>query len=112
VVVKEGVNFAGQHGDENVGTAVVVIILKNGSHTGERPAVGGERRARFQSTFGEGSIAVVVKEKLAHAVVGNEDVGESIVIVVREAHAQRAALDGRNPGRTADVFECAIAAVT
>ena len=93
--MKERVNLAGQHGDQNVGPPVVVVILKDGAHARERPAIGGERRARFQSAFGECAVAVIVEQKLAHAIVRNENIGEAVVIVVGKGHAERAPLDRR-----------------
>src|ERR1700724_2476087 len=57
------------------------------------------------------SVVSAAPASRAHAVIRNKDVGESIVIVVREAHAKRAPLDRRNPGTLADVFECAITTV-
>ncbi len=109
--MKERVNFARQHGDQNVRPSIVIVVLKDGSHSRERLAVSGESCACFESTFGECSVAVVVEKKLAHAVVRYEDVGESIVIVVREADAERAPLERSDTGSLADVFKSAIAAI-
>src|SRR5580693_7023188 len=52
-----------------------------------------------------------MEEKLAHAVVRDENIGESVVIIVREGDAERASFDRGDSGPLADVFECAIAAV-
>src|SRR5580700_11005210 len=52
-----------------------------------------------------------MEEKLAHAVVRDENIGESVVIVVREGYAQRAPFERGDSGLLADVFECAIAAI-
>ena len=52
-----------------------------------------------------------MEEKLAHAVVGHENVGESVAIVIGERDAERAALERGDAGTLADVFECAVAAI-
>src|SRR5580704_819759 len=109
--MKESINFARQHRDQNVGQSIVIVVLKDGSHAGERLAISGQSRASFESAFSERSVAVVVEEKLAHAVVRHEDVCKSIVIIVRKADTERAPLERRDAGALADVFECAIAAV-
>src|SRR5713226_8120686 len=94
IIVVEAVDFAGQLGNDDVGLAV-----------------GGERGAGFESAFGERSVAVVVEEKLLHAVVGDEDVREAVVVIVSEGHGQGAALLGRNAGLLADIFKRAISAI-
>src|SRR5216683_1482398 len=101
IIVVEAVDFAGQLGNDDVGLAVVVVILKDSAHAGKWLAVGGERGAGFESAFGERSVAVVVEEKLLHAVVG----------IVSEGHGQGAALLGRNAGLLADIFKRAISAI-
>src|ERR1700686_668993 len=80
VVVVEAVDFAGQFGDDDVGFAVVVVILKDSTHAGKGFAVGRERGAGFEGAFGERSVAVVVEEELLHAVIGDEDVREAVVV--------------------------------
>src|SRR5580704_12767848 len=52
-----------------------------------------------------------MKKELPHAVIRNENIGESIVIVIRERHAERPALARSNVGMFADVLESAIAAI-
>src|SRR5713226_1149650 len=111
IIVVEAVDFAGQLGNDDVGLAVVVVILKDSAHAGKWLAVGGERGAGFESALGERSVAVVVEEKLLHAVVGDEDVREAVVVVVGEGHGQGAALLGRNAGLLADIFKRAISAI-
>src|SRR5882724_3420499 len=87
IVVVETVDFAGQLGNDDVGFAVVVVVLKDSAHAGKRLAIGGERGAGFESALGERSVAIVVEEELLHAVVGYEDVRKAIVVIVGEGHA-------------------------
>src|SRR5207248_3372241 len=55
IIVIQAVEFARQNGDDDVGTAVIVVILKDRPHAGKAFAIGGERRARLQSAFVEGA---------------------------------------------------------
>src|SRR5713226_2975307 len=45
IVVVGAVDFAGQLGNDDVGLAVVVVILKDSAHAGKGLPVGGERAA-------------------------------------------------------------------
>src|SRR5260221_10530171 len=74
IVVVEAIDFPGQLGNDDVGLAVVIVVLKDSAHAGKRLAIGGERGAGFESALRERSIAVVVEEELLHAVIGDGDV--------------------------------------
>ena len=52
-----------------------------------------------------------MKEKLLHSVVSDVDVGETIVVAIRERHPQSSSFFRRDPGALADILECAVAAV-
>src|SRR5271170_4653863 len=52
-----------------------------------------------------------MEQKLAHAIVRNENIGETIVIVVGKRHTKGTPLERGDAGALADVFECAIAAI-
>src|SRR5258708_1170891 len=41
VIMVKAVKLARQHGDEDIGAAVVVVVLKNGAHAGKPLAIGG-----------------------------------------------------------------------
>src|SRR5713226_8642701 len=111
IVVVEAIDFAGQLGNDDVGLAVVIVVLKDSAHAGKRLAIGGERGARFESALRERAVAVVVEEELLHAVVGDEDVREAVVVIVGEGHAKSAALLGGDAGFLANVLESAVAAI-
>ena len=87
VIVVKTVNLTRKYGHKNVWLAVVVVVLKDRAHTGECLAVSGERRAGLESAFGKRPIAVVVEKVLLHAVVGDEDVRETVVVIIGEGHA-------------------------
>src|SRR5258708_18432928 len=111
IVVVEAIDFPGQLGNDDVGLAVVIVVLKDSAHAGKRLAIGGERGAGFESALRERSIAVVVEEELLHAVVGDENVREAVVVIIGEGHAQSAALLGSDAGFLANVFEGAVATI-
>src|SRR6267378_5299154 len=87
IIVVEAVDLAGKLGNDDVGFAVVVVVLKNSAHAGKWFPVGGERGAGFESALGKCSVAVVVEEELLHAVVCDENVREAVVVIVCESHA-------------------------
>src|SRR6476659_3558682 len=62
LVAVKAVDLTRQHGDEDVGAAVVVVILKDGAHSREALAVGGERHAGLQRAFGKSPIAIIVEQ--------------------------------------------------
>src|SRR5262249_19905954 len=87
VVVIQGVDLPRQHGNENIGAAIVVIVLKDNAHPGKTFAVGSETCSGFESAFLKGAIAGVVKQKLLHAVIRDENVRKSVAVVVGERHS-------------------------
>src|SRR6266851_424543 len=111
VVVIQAVEFARQNGDDYIGTAIVIVVLKNRAHAGKPFAIGGQRGTRFQSTFIEGSIAIVVEKILLHAVIRNKNVGEAVAIVVGERNAKSLSLLRGKSCVFANVFECAVTAI-
>src|SRR6266849_3376928 len=111
VVVIQAVEFARQNGDDYIGTAIVIVVLKNRAHAGKPFAIGGQRGTRFQSTFIEGSIAIVVEKILLHAVIRNKNVGEAVAIVVGERNAKSLSLLRGKSCVFANVLECAVTAI-
>src|SRR5262249_9844655 len=110
-VVIQGVGRPRQHGNENIGAAIVVIVLKDNAHPGKTFAVGSETCSGFESAFLKGAIAGVVKQKLLHAVIRDENVRKSVAVVVGERHSQCPFFFGGNPRAFADVLECSITAI-
>src|SRR6266699_2778172 len=82
IVVVEAVDFPGKLGNDDVGLAVVVVVLKDSAHAGKRLAIGGKRGAGFERALGKRAVAVVVEEELLHAVVGDENVREAAVATI------------------------------
>ncbi len=96
IVAVGAVDFTGQLGNDDVRLAVVVVILKHSAHAGKGLPVGGERGTGLESALGKRAVAVVVVEVLLHAVVGYEDVRETVVVIVGEGHSQGPALLSRD----------------
>src|SRR5580692_5158458 len=87
VVVINTVNLSGQFGHDNVWPTVVVIVLKDNSHTRQPPTVLRQSRSCFETQFGERSIPIVVKQILLHAVIGHKYICKSVLIVIGKCHA-------------------------
>ena len=84
--MKERIDFARQHGDQDVGAAVVVVILKHDAHARERLAIGGERRAHFERAFAKRAVAIVAKQ-MALSQAGDENIVVAVVEVIADGHA-------------------------
>jgi len=66
--VIQAVNLARQDRNNDVGAAIVIIILKDTAHPRKTLAVGGECGAGFERPFLKSAVAVVMEEVLLHAV--------------------------------------------
>src|SRR5437879_13497641 len=87
VVVIKTVNRPRKHGHKDVRLAVVVVVMEDRTQTGKRLAIHGKRSAGFEGALRERTVAVIAEEELLHAIVGYEDVGEAVVVIVGEGHA-------------------------
>ena len=96
---------------DDVRLAVVVIVLKHDSHPRKFFSICRESHAGVQALFGECAIAIIVKQKLAGDIIGDENVSESIAIVIGKGHAQAVTLLGRDSGFHTDIFKSAIAPI-
>ena len=65
----------------------------------------------MQTYLFESAIAPIVKQKIGHVVVADENVREAVIIVVGERHAHAAADVLADSGFFGDVLESAVAAV-
>ena len=106
--MKQGEKLARQHRNDDVGAAIVIVILKDHAHPRNGLAVHRQRRPGIQRNLLKSAVAGVVVEVLLHAVVGHNNVRETVLIVVRERTAQRSPLLGGNPGTLADILERAV----
>ncbi len=84
VVAKQHVAFVGEIGDHDIGTAVIIVIGEIGAHPGKCLAVLVVANPCQQAGFGESAVSIVVVEKTLHRIVGDENIGETIAVVVGE----------------------------
>src|ERR1039458_639532 len=111
VVMVDAINLPRQFSHDNVGPAVVVIVLKNYAHAREPSSVLGKSSAGFEAKFGESAVAIVVKQILLHSIVGHKNIGESVAIVIGEGHSQGTSLLGGDAGALTYIRECPVAIV-
>src|ERR1022692_1768731 len=74
--------------DDDVGPSIVVVILKINAHAGEGIAIAIEPGPGRQSNLLERSVAAVVKEIFRHRIIGEQDIHEAVVIIVRDRETQ------------------------
>src|SRR5580704_16849647 len=111
IVVIERIEFAWEFGHEYVGASIVVIVLEHCTHDGKAFAVRGEARPGIERAFFESAIAIVVKKILLHAVVGHENVGKAVAVIVGEGNTEGPPLLSRDAGALAYVFEGTVPAI-
>src|SRR5579863_5283739 len=87
-VVEESVLLVCEVADEDVRPAVVVVVVEADAHPGKMTAilvVGGAGRNTHLS---EGAIVIVVEQLLGDSIIGDEDVGPAIAIVIADIYAE------------------------
>ncbi len=80
-------------------------------HAGLEQTVCADRDAGSVSYFAESAVAVVVKQKIRHMVIGNEDVLPAVIVIIKSDHAQAIASLQPEPGMLADIGEGSVAIV-
>src|SRR6266480_1133023 len=65
IVVVEPIDFPGQLGNDDVGLAVVVVVLKDSPHAGKRFAIGRKRGTGVESALRERAVAAIAIEKVS-----------------------------------------------
>src|SRR5580704_17149133 len=109
--MKNDVRIVRKLGDQKVGKAVVVIILKNHSHARGHPSALRKGRTRIQTAFGKRTVPVVVEKKLIGCVVCDKDVRKSVTVIIGEGDAQAMALFHSDAGSDAHIFKRAVSAI-
>src|SRR5262249_249561 len=88
-VVVERNHLVRKIGDEQAGVATAVVIESVDAHSCARHAVFAERESRYYGLFGEGAVTIVAIELVGLGVVGEEQVGPAVVVVVEHGDAER-----------------------
>src|SRR5215472_5148693 len=81
-VAVERIGVVGQRREDQIGSAVVIVIPEINSHAGHGAALVIQRNSRQQRDFLEFAVAEVVKQKIRHGIIGDEDIGQTVAIVV------------------------------
>ena len=81
------------------------------AHAGARLAVGAERQPGFDGDVLERAVAQVAIELVRLRVVGDEQIGPAVLVVVEHRDAERFRAGVEDAARRRDVFEGAVAAV-
>ncbi len=112
VIVVHGINLFCQVCHNDVGQSVVIVVAEVRAHSRERLSILGQRNARLVGNLRERAVAVIVKQKLLHAVVRHEYVGKSIAVIIVEGHPERPSLFGRDARTPAYIFKRPVPAIT
>ena len=81
-----------------IGPAVVIVVFELHAHAGHRLTVIAQGCTAEQADFFEGAIAFIVEEEIRHVVVGYENIGETIVVIIGESDAHTASREWPNSG--------------
>src|SRR5581483_4738601 len=88
-IVVEREHLIGEIGDDDAGQAGVIVVGSIDTHARARDAVFAEGDPGNDGLFAEGAVAVVVVQLVGLGVVGKEQVGPAMVVVIQNGHAQR-----------------------
>ena len=90
----QGIGLIGEGGYENVEQATVVIVAKIDSHIALRLSGTAESNAREGAYLCEGAVMTVVVQVVRSRVVGHEQIGPAVVVVVGP-HGSQPVVPGR-----------------
>ena len=110
-VVVESQHLIREVADEHAGAAGTVVIGSVHAHAGAGHAVFAEGHAGQHAGLGKSAVPVVVVELVGLRIVGDQQVGPAILVVVEHAHAKSLRSRVQQPGFSRDVFKGTVAAV-
>ena len=87
-VVVEREHLVGEIGDDQAGAAGAVVIGGVDAHAGARDAIFAEGDSGGNSALFEGAVLLIQVKLVGLRVVGDQDVGPSIVVVIENGDAQ------------------------
>src|SRR5713101_2256871 len=97
--------------DVQVEIAVVIVIAERNAHGSHGGAVGCKRHSAGDGYFGEGAVVIVVIKIRLDSVIGDEQVGPSVIVVVGGCYRKVQALGLKDFRGLRDIGESAIAVV-
>src|ERR1019366_3499410 len=89
----------------------MIVIAGVRAHGSTRDSVFSEGDARGYGLFGKGTVLVVAVELVGLRVVGDEEVGPAVAVVVEEGDAQGLTGGVSEAGPLGDIFELAVAQI-
>src|SRR5579863_3768415 len=110
-VAKQREGLVSQCYDGDIRPAIVIVIAKVRAHAGDRLAIAAQRNSGKKCGLFKSAIAPVVEQEIGHVVVGDENIGVAIMVVIRESNAHTAPRKCRDAGLFGHVLESAIAAI-
>src|SRR6266404_6147147 len=106
------VELVGKFGDEHREASAVIVIAPGHAHGAERLPFTIQRDAADHGLVRERAVAIVVIEMIGSGVIGDEQIGPAVNVVVAPGRAQSVILFGIvNAGFLRDLFKGAVAAV-
>src|SRR5262249_3164620 len=100
--------FVIEIGDRDSLAAGVLEIADIYAHSGASFAVGAEGDSRLDAHVPERPIALIAIKLVGLSVVGDQEVGPAVLVVIEHGHTQRFRAAVKNPGRCCDIFKSAI----
>src|SRR5579863_10533499 len=97
-VSKQWKGFMRQSCYDYVRAPVVIVVAKIRAHARDRLAIFPEGNSGREALLFERPVPAVVKKKIGHVVIGDENVGVAILIVIGEGQAHASAGEGGNAG--------------
>ena len=110
IFLSSGKRLLFQCHERDVRIAVVVEVAKIEAHAPNEVPILGQRRSGLECNLFE-LLAQIVKEEVVEGIVGDEDVGPTIQVVVRDADAHSLPHMRPNAPCLGNVFENAVAFV-
>src|ERR1700682_4977221 len=83
----EPIGLLGKMRDEEAETSTVVEVSEIHAHVAELHALAAQRQAGEHAYIGESAVVIVVVEVVGHGIIGDEEVGPTVVIIVSPHHA-------------------------
>src|SRR5271168_4255561 len=87
-IAEQGPTLRRKVGDKDIGPAIVIVVAKIHAHTREGAAIVIPRQTPGDADFLKLAVPKVAKELLWLRVVGNNNIGPAIMIVVVESNTQ------------------------
>src|SRR5205814_3562287 len=88
IVAEQHIALVGEIGGHDIRTAIVIEVGEIGTHPGKGLAVLIVSNARQQPDFAKGAITVVVVEETLHRIIGDENVGVTVTVIISKRNSQ------------------------